>query len=94
MAVPPRLVPVGHRGPGHLWVLALALLAGLPPGEGLELVEAHCLACHSLDYVTTQPPQMGDAFWKATVTKMVDVMKAPIEPSDAEAIAAYLARTH
>lgn len=58
---------------------------------GAEIVVNNCTACHSLEYVTTQPPGMGEKFWHDEVTKMVKVYGAPVEPADAEAIAKLLA---
>lgn len=57
-----------------------------------ELVVATCSACHSLEYITTQPRGMGEKFWHDEVTKMVKVYGAPIEPADAEAIGDILAK--
>ncbi len=65
----------------------------LPRGAGVELVEAHCSACHSLDYVTTQPRGKGEAFWAHNVSKMVDTHGAEIPEADQKVIVAYLART-
>lgn len=56
-----------------------------------ELVVSTCTACHSLEYITTQPRGMGEKFWHDSVTKMVKVYAAPIEPADADAIAKILA---
>lgn len=58
---------------------------------GAEIVVNNCTACHSLEYVTTQPRGMGEKFWHDEVTKMVKVYGAPVEPADAEAIARLLA---
>jgi mono/diheme cytochrome c family protein len=66
----------------------------LPPGEGADLTASVCAACHSLDYVTTQPRGKGAQFWKDSVTKMVTVYGAPLSPGDADKIAAYLARAY
>lgn len=63
----------------------------LADAEG-EAVVNHCTACHSLEYLVTQPRGKGAQFWKDEVAKMVNVYKAPIEPADAEAVAAVLAR--
>ncbi|MBY8821272.1 cytochrome C [Sphingomonas colocasiae] len=65
--------------------------AVLPPGPGADLVAAQCAACHSLDYVQTQPRGKGKPFWDAAVTKMVKVYGAPVSAEDGEAIATYLA---
>jgi mono/diheme cytochrome c family protein len=65
----------------------------LPAGVGRELVEAHCSACHSLDYITTQPPGLGPDHWRKSVEKMVTIHGAEIPPQDRAVIEAYLART-
>ncbi|TXN21552.1 cytochrome c [Methylobacterium sp. WL9] len=68
--------------------------AKLHPGPGVEVAEAHCLTCHSPDYIAMQPAGKGHAFWTAEVTKMIKVYGAPIEEADAKAIADYLAATY
>jgi cytochrome c5 len=65
----------------------------LPRGAGVELVEAHCSACHSLDFVTTQPRGKGTKFWADNVGKMIDTHGAEIPEDDAKQIIAYLGRT-
>lgn len=57
-----------------------------------QIVVTNCSGCHSLDYIVTQPRHKGPQFWRDAVTKMVNVYKAPIEPSDADAVAEELAR--
>ncbi|MGA8610914.1 MAG: cytochrome c [Xanthobacteraceae bacterium] len=62
----------------------------LKAGAGREAVEAHCAACHSLDY-----PRINSAFltrqgWEAEVNKMIRVFGAPIQPADAKVIVDYL----
>lgn len=57
-----------------------------------ELVVSTCSACHSLEYITTQPRGMGDKFWHDSVAKMVKAYGAPIEPADAKAIGDTLAK--
>jgi len=68
--------------------------AGFRPGPGVETAQNNCAVCHSADYVATQPPQMGPAFWDAEVQKMIKVYGAPIDAADAKTIAEYLARTY
>lgn len=63
----------------------------LPARPDAELVHAQCSACHSLDYVTNQPPNRDRAFWDATVIKMRDVYGATIDEGDGKRVAAYLA---
>ena len=61
---------------------------------GAEVARNNCLACHSADYIATQPPKKGQAFWTAEVQKMIKAYKAPIEPADAEIIAKYLSENY
>ncbi len=65
--------------------------AELADAEG-EVVANNCSTCHSLEYIVTQPRGKGAQFWKDAVTKMVNVYKAPVEPADADAVAAVLAK--
>jgi sulfite dehydrogenase (cytochrome) subunit B len=67
--------------------------AELKPGPGVESA-AVCQACHSADYIRTQPSGKGKAFWQAEVQKMIKVYKAPIGEDDAATIANYLAATY
>lgn len=61
----------------------------LKVGDGKEITERFCGSCHSLDYITMQPP-FSKAQWSATVNKMIKVMGAPIAEEDAKAIVNYL----
>lgn len=63
-------------------------------GEGREVAQNNCLACHSADYVNTQPPRRDAAFWEAEVMKMIKAYHAPISDEDAKAIIKYLTRTY
>lgn len=63
----------------------------LADAEGEAVVNA-CSTCHSLEYITTQPRGKGAQFWKDSVAKMITVYKAPIEPADADAASAVLAK--
>ena len=75
---------------------AIELPIGDTPSEladpASEVVVNNCSACHSLDYITTQPRGKGEQFWRDAVAKMVNVYKAPLSPEDADAVAATLAR--
>ena len=64
--------------------------ADFKPGPGADSANL-CSACHSADYVSTQPSKMGKAFWETEVQKMIKFYKAPINPTDAAAIVDYLA---
>jgi sulfite dehydrogenase (cytochrome) subunit B len=66
--------------------------AAFKPGANLEVVQNNCTACHSADYVKTQPhgEKFKKDFWTAEVTKMIKVYGAPIEDADVGRIVDYL----
>ena len=70
--------------------------AELKPGPNLDVAKNNCTACHSADYIQTQP--RGDKFkkdfWQAEVTKMIKVYGAPIDDADVGKIVEYLAATY
>ncbi|WP_431272127.1 hypothetical protein [Dankookia sp. P2] len=70
--------------------------AEFAPGPGLDAVQANCVACHSADYISTQPRNLRDpaAFWAAEVSKMRHSYGAPVEEADVQAIVAYLVATY
>ena len=70
--------------------------AAFKPGPNLEVVQNNCTACHSTDYINTQPrgPKFKKDFWQAEVTKMIKVYGAPIEDADVPKIVDYLAATY
>jgi len=70
--------------------------AAFKPGPNLEIVQNNCTACHSADYVQTQPrgPKFKQDFWQAEVTKMIKVYGAPIDEADVGKIVDYLAQTY
>jgi mono/diheme cytochrome c family protein len=70
--------------------------AAFKPGPNLDVVQGNCGACHSADYIQTQPtgPKFKKDFWQAEVTKMIKVYGAPIDEKDVPAIVDYLSTTH
>jgi mono/diheme cytochrome c family protein len=66
--------------------------AAFKPGANLEVVQNNCTACHSADYIQTQPrgEKFKKGFWAAEVTKMIKVYGAPIEDADVGKIVDYL----
>jgi mono/diheme cytochrome c family protein len=70
--------------------------ATFKPGPNLEVVQNNCSACHSADYIATQPqgPEFKKDFWQAEVTKMIKVYGAQIDDSDVPKIVEYLATTY
>ncbi len=80
--------PVSYRLPEET--------ASLRPGPNLETAQNNCTACHSADYINTQPRNMKSKrdFWQAEVTKMIKVYGAPIDDADVGKIVDYLAATY
>jgi len=85
------------------WIAIFAALAVVPASAsadepavhlkqapGVEVVEGHCGACHSLDYVPMNSPFLDAAHWDAEVAKMINAFGAPIDPADAKTIGDYL----
>ncbi|MCC8941428.1 cytochrome c [Bradyrhizobium sp. Arg68] len=70
--------------------------ATLKPGPNLEVVQNNCTACHSPDYIKTQPQgeKFKKDFWQAEVTKMIKVYGAPIDDADVGKIVDYLTATY
>ena len=70
--------------------------AAFKPGTNLEVVQNNCTACHSADYINTQPrgPKFKKDFWQAEVTKMIKVFGAPIDDADVGKIVDYLAAAY
>ena len=66
--------------------------ATLPPGPNVKVAEDYCGACHSYEYIITQPrgAGFGREFWQGSVTKMIKVFGAPIPEAEANAIVDYL----
>ena len=85
---PANAAPVSYKLPDET--------AAFKPGPNLELVQNNCTACHSADYVNTQPrgPKFKKDFWQAEVTKMIKVYGAPIEEADVGKIVDYLAANY
>lgn len=61
----------------------------LSPGNGKDVVQTYCRFCHSVTYITMQPP-LPTATWKAEVLKMINVYGAPIPEDIASQIVEYL----
>lgn len=60
------------------------------PGPGRELFIARCSSCHSVDYIRMHAPFGTRALWEASVAKMRNAFKAPLDDEDARAIVEYL----
>lgn len=58
-------------------------------GPGASSANSYCLTCHSAGMVMNQPDLSKDA-WLAEVSKMINVMKAPIPEDQVAVIVDYL----
>ena len=76
--------PISYRLPDET--------ATLKPAAEVDVVQANCSACHSSDYIETQPRSQASkrGFWQAEVTKMIKVYGAPIDEGDVGKIVDYL----
>jgi len=79
---------------------ALALDIQFPPETGVfkqdrgaEIANGQCLVCHSVEYVSTQPP-MPRAFWKSSVQKMQQKYGAAISEEQVEPLVDYLVKNY
>jgi cytochrome c len=71
------------------------------PGETAKLKEStlpgysvatqKCLICHSVDYISFQPPGMTQKQWTAEMLKMQHLYGAPIDDQEIKVLATYLA---
>jgi len=70
--------------------------AKFKPAANVESVQNNCTACHSSDYIETQPRAQKSKkdFWQAEVTKMIKVYGAPIDEGDVGKIVDYLAANY
>jgi mono/diheme cytochrome c family protein len=64
----------------------------LAPGPGREATEAYCSTCHSVRYITMQPP-LPAATWAAEAEKMKNAFGMDIPQDSYDEIVKYL-QTH
>jgi hypothetical protein len=65
----------------------------LKKAPGIEKVEINCQVCHSLAYIPMNSPFLNAQGWDE-VTKMINVMGAPIDQADARTIKDYLTKNY
>ena len=63
--------------------------ASYPAGPHMDVMNAHCLTCHSPSMVTNQPRLSADQ-WTSEVKKMRDTYKASVDDQSVPDIVAYL----
>jgi len=64
------------------------------PLPGYQKAQAHCVACHSAEYMLFQPASAPRPYWDAMVKRMQAVFKAPVPEEDMPAIVDYLVKTY
>lgn len=88
----PILLALAAAMAAHAGELTIALppeAGAFKPGKGAELAQSHCLMCHSVEYVSTQPP-MPRKYWEGTLKKMKEKFGAPTPDETLAALAEYL----
>ena len=70
--------------------------ARLAPGPNADLAQGFCGACHSVDYITTQPRRLAQPslFWTNEVNKMKKAYGATVDDDNSQKIIAYLVATY
>jgi cytochrome c5 len=61
---------------------------------GYQLVQRHCLGCHSAHYAQTQPSTLNRTYWENTVKRMKRPFGAPFPDEDIAAMVDYLVKTY
>lgn len=61
--------------------------------EGVELAQAFCLTCHSVEYCELQPPST-EKYWAATVKKMKEKFGAPLPEEMLAPLTKYLTEAY
>ena len=94
-------VGAGLGGEGAAWSAPRtyelpAETAAFADGTGQDEALENCTACHSADYIVTQPRDLPDAraFWTAEVTKMQHAFAAPVADADVPVIVDYLVQAY
>ena len=59
------------------------------PGTGLELANAYCLNCHSVEYCQSQPA-LPEKYWDGTVKKMKEKFGATLPDEAMVPLVKYL----
>jgi sulfite dehydrogenase (cytochrome) subunit B len=62
----------------------------LKAGPGLDAVTTSCSICHTLNYIRMNSVFLTPDAWKAEVTKMRELLGAPIDDDTANIIVKYL----
>ena len=101
LALSLALAVIASFGPGSTRAAPISYAlpedtAAFKPGPNLETAQNNCTACHSADYINTQPRDQKSKkdFWQAEVTKMIKLYGAPINQADVPKIVDYLAATY
>lgn len=83
------LLPALRLGADPLKIELPPETSSFKPGAGVEIANAQCLVCHSVEYVATQPP-LPRTFWASSVKKMREKYDAQIPDVQVEPLLDYL----
>lgn len=64
------------------------------PLPGYAKAQAHCVMCHSAEYMQYQPPSAARPYWESMVLRMKRVFNAPFDEADVPDLVDYLVRTY
>ncbi len=64
------------------------------PLPGYAKAQAHCVMCHSAEYMLYQPPTAARPYWEAMVKRMKQVFNAPFDEADMPDLVDYLVKTY
>lgn len=84
------VVTAAQAGAAPLTVELPQETAAFKPGPGSEIANVQCLICHSVEYISTQPPTSARGYWKATVEKMKHKFGASIPDEQIVPLVDYL----
>lgn len=65
----------------------------LKSAPGVQTVSANCQVCHSLDYISTQPP-LNRAAWTGIVQKMRQKFGAPLPAEKVDDVVNYIVENY
>jgi sulfite dehydrogenase len=87
------LLQLGLAAAGPLKIELPPETASFKQAPGADIANGQCLICHSVEYVTSQPP-LPQATWAAEVKKMREKYGAALPEEQVEPLVAYLTATY
>jgi cytochrome c5 len=66
----------------------------LKEGPGRDVVASKCSICHSTDMIQINSPFLDRKAWEGVVSKMVNVMGAPVTAEETPLVVDYLTKNY